>query len=278
MSGMKAIRVATAAVVLLFAPAAAEETSPVREMMIVSGMVEEFADLGETFRAGFLQSAAQYGLPSETAKEFGDVAARRMDGEDYLAEIEAGLELTLTPDEVAAIAAFYRTPLGVRLKQADVASSTPEAQLEIQARRAEILAELEADPERLEFARAFEKELRAAELSATIAVSVARSIVIGAAQSDSRLANSDALAAVEGQLTAMRGRIVEDMRESLVATLGWSYRDFTDEELATYADFLKSDASRAAYAVIFEVTHRFASERSRKIGEEFGALMRQKKT
>ncbi|MGH6925318.1 MAG: hypothetical protein ACRED5_16435 [Propylenella sp.] len=271
-----AVGAASIALLLLSAPAVSQDGSPVREMMAVSGMTEQFVDLGETFAAGIRQSAAQTAMPPEIAEDFAAIAARVVDGKAFLGDLEAGFLDALSP-EIAAVTAFYLSPLGQRLKQAEVASSTPEAQLEIEATRSDLRAVLEGDPERLALAKALDEDLLASELSATTAVSIAQAMMVGAAQS-APVRDPNRLAEMERQLAAAHGQIVGEMRELLLASFAWIYRDFTNEDLGVYAEFTRSDAARAVCAVIFEVTNDFMIARSRKVGEEFGALMRQKRT
>jgi hypothetical protein len=274
---VSAIGAASIALALLSAPAASQDASPVREMMAASGMTEQFADLGETFAAGIRQSAAQTAMPPEIAEDFAAIAARLVDGKAFLSDLESGFSDTLLREEIAAITAFYLSPLGQRLRQAEVAGSTPESQLEIDANRSELRAALDSDPERLALAKALDEALLASELSATTAVSVAQAVLVGAAES-APVQDPGALADMERQLASMHGQIVEEIRELLLASFAWVYRDFTNEDLGTYVDFVLSGAARAASAVIFEVSHDFMGARSRQVGEEFGALMRQKRT
>lgn len=278
MAGFRLMGAVLFALALHCLPASAQNDSPVREMMAVSGMVEQFADLGENFRAGILQAAGQTAMPPDVVNDLADIASRQVDGTAYLRALEVGLEATLSADEIAAVTAFYSSPLGQRVKEAEVANSTIEAMTELESRREEIRAELDKDPRRLALAQALDEALLASELSATVAGAVARAMLVGAVEALPPSGNPEALAAIERQLESMHGQTVEQMREALLVTYAFMYRSISDDDFAAYAEFLKTDAARAAYAAVFEVTSNFMTERAQQIGKEFGALLRQKKT
>lgn len=274
---LRAVPAAVFALALFGMPAGAEEPSPVREMMVVSGMVGQFAGLGESARAGVLQSGEQAQMPRALVQGLADIVARRVDGQEFLDSLEVGLEETLSADETAAVTAFYRTPLGERVREVEVAAASVDAQMEIDARRSELRAELEKDPERLAFARSIDEGVFASELSATVVTNIARAMLIGTAQAEGGV-DPGALAAVDRRMTAMHGAVVEQMRELLLATFAWTYRDVSNADLEAYAAFLETPASRAVYATMFEVTDNYLTGQSRKIGADFGALIRQKRT
>jgi hypothetical protein len=279
MRRVKATRNLLLAVALIMpVSAAGAEDSPVREMMEVSGMVEQFSDLGENFRAGAMQSAGQSGLPTDLVDGLADIVVRHMDGEAFLQELEAGLELTLSADEAEAITAFYRSPLGERVKEAEVANSTSEALAEMEARRAEMRAVLDEDPTRLALATSIDEILLSSEMSATMAAAVARAMLVGAVEAAPAPVDQNALAAVEQKLTELHGQLVAGMRERLLTSFAFVYRELSNEELASYVEFLKTDPARAAYAAVYEVTGNFMSEQAELVGREFGTLIRQKKT
>ncbi len=280
MKGLKAAgSLLLAAALMAPASAGAEEApSPVRAMMIVSGMVEQFSDFGETFRAGISAAATQSpGLPPDLVEALGDIGARVMDGEAFVDDLEVELEATLSPGEIEDFAAFYRTSFGQRIRQVELANSTPDVQLEIEHDRAALRAELERDPERLALAEDVDRTHHTSELAATTTVSMMRALAIGMVEGAGQ-GGPEVLAAVDAKIEQMHAPIVAHMHEVMLAIIARTYRDLSNEELAEYVEFLNTESVRAVCAALSEAESNFMTVRSRQIGEEFGALIRQKKT
>src|SRR5687767_5346416 len=98
--------------VLLGAPAAAAQDSPVRAMMEQSGMVEQFADLGQTMSLGILQAGQQHPtMPPDAAEALADMAAHQFDGQRFLQKVETVLADTLSAAEIEVVDDFYASEL-----------------------------------------------------------------------------------------------------------------------------------------------------------------------
>jgi hypothetical protein len=279
MIGLRATRTMFLAATLLCAPAHAAEQSAVREMMVEAAIVAQFEDFGERFRSQLLRTApAQSDIPGEFVGEFAEIGGRVMNGERFLDDLEVALAELLTAEEVSAISEFYHTPLGRKVGQAETAGARVEAEAEMEAQRTEILARLKENPERLALARRADEVLLMSELTATMTTSMMRALVVGGLQSGPRGADADTVAMVEQQVAALHAPLVERFREDVLLFFGWIYRDLSGEELAAYVDFLESEVARSVYAGFFVAVSDLMNVRAGRIGEEFAAVMEQKRT
>jgi hypothetical protein len=266
---------------IVLAPAAYadDHRAAVSAMMEQSGLRGQFANLGDAFRLGITQDTGdrQDAFPAEQLAALADIGERSFKDPSFLEDIESALAETLSAEEIAAVSAFYTTSLGQRIKAAEVAASTAEAQLEIDARRAELRAELEREPERLRIFQSIDDLLHTSEISTTTAVSIARTLWTSILESQSQGLAPEALAALDQAVEAIYPQMLADTREYIIASSAWTYRNLSLEEIRTYADFLQTDEARAAYAALQAGLGEAMEKRGREIGRAFADLLKQQK-
>jgi len=148
----------------------------------------------------------------------------------------------------------------------------------VQSRLSEYRAQLDGEPERLAVFRDIDANLKVTELSASMALSVILAIAAGAIESQPQGSSPEMLAAVEERVRAMYPSLLEQMRDQILGSLAWTYRDVSVEDLTAYADFLQSDSAKAVYAAVNSTMSETLEAGARKIGEEFGVFLRQKRT
>jgi hypothetical protein len=266
---------------LLLAPAARAEDNraAVSVMMEQSGLRGQFANLGDAFRLGIAQDVGdrEDAFPAEQLSALADIGERSFEHPSFLEDIEAALAESLSAGEIAAVSAFYATPLGQRIKAAEVAASTAEAQLDIEARKAELRAELERDPERLRIFQNIDELLHTSEISTTMAVSIARTLWTSILEGQTQGLAPDALTSLDQAVEAIYPQMLAHTREYILASSAWTYRDLSLEEVRAYADFLQTDEARAAYAALQSGLGDAMEKRGREIGRAFADFLKQRK-
>jgi Uncharacterized protein conserved in bacteria (DUF2059) len=263
---------------LTIIPAAAQEAGPIRTMMERSGMVEQYSHYGETFRADFMRMGAADGeIPAELLPHFADVVGEAMDGQRLLREMESSLTETLSPDDAAALTAFYETELGARIREAEIAGSASAVGPDAEQRLAAARAAIASDPERSHLYRRMDDALFASELSTTIAMGLMEAFKIGILQSQEHEASADMLDALEAELSAIREDLLPGMREAIIAVYALMYKDIPIGDLREYVTFLETDAARANYAAIFEAWAGIMESRGREIGAGLVEVLKQKR-
>jgi hypothetical protein len=272
------LRGALLCALLTIIPAAAQEAGPIRTMMERSGMVEQYSHYGETFRADFMRMGAADGeIPAELLPHFADVVGEAMDGQRLLREMESSLTETLSPDDAAALTAFYETELGARIREAEIAGSASAVGPDAEQRLAAARAAIASDPERSHLYRRMDDALFASELSTTIVMGMMEALKIGILQSQEHEASADMLAALEAELSAIREDLLPDMREAIIAVYALMYKDIPIGDLREYVTFLETEAARANYAAIFEAWAGIMESRGREIGAGLVEVLKQKR-
>ena len=200
-----------------------------------------------------------------------------MDGERFLREVQADLAESLSNEEVAAMSAFYGTPLGDRIKRAEIAGSEQAAQARVQARAAELLAELERDPERLGLYDRMDEALLTTELTATLVSTLLYASAAGGLEAQNRGAGPEALDRLRQSMAGMRTVLLPMMRQQVFASLADTYGPISIEDLAAYVEFIETEEARAVYSAFFAATNEIIEDRSREAGRQFAVYMKQKK-
>ena len=271
MQSLRALRALLVIGALLAPPAAAEENPAVRAMMEQSGMIEEAANLGEAVTLLVRQEAQEDPVMTQDAAEaFAEIAVDAFDGERLLEELETVLADTLSAGEIQAFTEFYATPLGTRIRAAEVATTTGESMARIEAREAELLAELERDLERLAIARTVDELLHFSEVGASVVLTALEGLEGGFA--------SDMPAELASEPLPEHSELVQSLRDGFLADFAETYREIPLDDLRAYAKFLETDAARATHAAILVATTNFLEAAGRDLGRGIAAYMKQKKT
>ena len=265
---------------VIVAPVArgSEQPSAVRAMMDASGMVEQFGSIGEKFRNGVLQAGQpQQQLPAEHLQSLADLVGRAMDGGDLLNRIEAALGDALSPEQVQAVLSFYQSPLGARIKEAELNASRQAEHADLNAMAPAIRAELDKDPARLAVYREMDDALFATKITVTMLQGMMRAMFMGILEAQPNVGPEQREAALE-RLAKQSDAMVSKLQDRVIIGLARTYRDAPLTDLKEYLNFLRTDAARAASAVVFAEMSGFLEERGRRVGSEFSALLRQKRT
>jgi hypothetical protein len=245
----------------------------VRALMERSGMVAQLSEEADQIRESFPKQI-QGQFPPDLIKPMTEVVVAAWDGQKLLDAVEAAYADALTPDDLKAANAFIDSPLGQRVVKAETDGESIAAWDEIESKRADLVAGLEADKERMAIVQRIDKVLRATDASATIMLSLVRATVIGGAGSN----DPETLDRIEQVIKAMRPQMIAENRSYVLASFARVYRDFSLEELAAYADYLETDTARTINGLFFAVANEHYTAAGEKIGEGMGALLRQKRS
>jgi hypothetical protein len=129
-------------------------------------------------------------------------------------------------------------------------------------------AELERDPERLRMFQEMDELLHASEISTSTAMSIARTLWAGPGRPKPRV-SVDALALS----TSFRSASTQMLAKCAIhaGLIGWTYRDFSIEEVRTYTDSAH-DAARAYLRCAAGGPERGYGEAGLEIGRAFARL------
>jgi hypothetical protein len=176
--------------------------------------VEQYAEVDDSFRDGILRSgSADPTFSPEHLKAFADIAYRAMEDGRLLKEVEVALVDELTDAQVQAVRDFYTSPIGQRLKRAEIASSGAAIQAEIDANLSELRADLDRDPKRLALAQQFDEVTFASKIGASLMATLSSAMLAGALEVQQTGLTLEDLPDLRDQISSMRSELEKELRD-----------------------------------------------------------------
>jgi hypothetical protein len=189
-------------------------------------------------------------------------------------EFRLALDGKVTEAGLDSVLAFYKSPLGVRLKALEKESQTADAQAKIAKMAGRLLERLKNEPRRAEVLTLIDGSLRLTELSTDTAFNLGRAMAIGMAAADPKTTAlvPAAIEAIDSDMQEARPAIIAEVKVTLVPFMAYTYREATIGELRQYLVFASSPAGKSYYGAVEPAVNQVLV----KAGEEFGhALMKE---
>lgn len=209
--------------------------------------------LYESFARG-LSEELQAQAPSDEIAAALEIAVGAFAPAPLLAETDRRMAELLTPAEDAELRVYFGTAVGARILDLERAALSPEAVEEQMARTPEFLAAYGDDPERAALLDTLIETTQAVDfnnafLTVTYEGLLRGSLVGqgGAQGGGPRVDERDIKALVDSQLGAVRAQ----MGALVKASVAFTYRDASIDELRDYVGFLKGGAGRLYAAAVF---------------------------
>jgi hypothetical protein len=269
-----------AIVIVILAGLAAEAKSPDRlsEFIKLSGLDTAFDHLAAQVKLSMKQALPNSPLPAADQQKMLAAVDPAADAafapetlkHDFLLAIDG----KLSNADLGKLIAFLKSPLGARMTALEQASRSPNKQIRIRKMAGELLEQLKNDPERAKLLEHMDRSLRLTEIATDIALNLGRASAIGMAAADERTAalSDDAIAAMDAALQRMRPAMTQQVKEQILLSMTYTYRDASVPELRQYLKFLTSPAGKKLYGVLMPAMNTVLT----KAGGEFGhALMRE---
>ena len=213
----------------------------VNEVLELSGARAQLAGLAASLGSGYLLPR-RHQLDARDGARVAGIIAQHFAPERFYVAIHDEMGRRVEREQLDAMAAWFRSPLGRRVSELEVAASKPEAAPAAVA-FAERLKSSPASPARLELVQRLDwvtgTSTDTAELALVIARSGARASATATA-ADRRIR----IGLVERRVEEMRGEMGTMMSSMALAHMLYVYSPLTDAELKTYVDFLASPAGR----------------------------------
>lgn len=181
----------------------------------------------------------------------------------------------LSPAEMMAAEDFYRSDLGKRVVAEEIAGSSKAGQ-EAMARDAlAVMEKLEAEPARKVALKALSAAAQIDDMSITIALNVARAMMIGLASaqtSGQRMTMEDINQAIE----QMRTQTTQEMAALTALSMAYVYRNVSIADLGSYEAFMRTPAGakfidevmKGLDAVISQASLAFGKALAVELGRE----------
>src|SRR5262249_34863632 len=142
--------------------------------------------------------------------------------------------------------------LGARMTALEKASQGASAQGQVAEMAPQLLQLLKTDRERAEALKQMDSSLRLTEMAADIAFNAGRAVAVGMAAADEKTAAlpDEAIAAIDPALQKMRPALTAQLREQIMLSLAFTYRDASIPELRQYLVFLTSPVGKKYYGAV----------------------------
>jgi len=212
----------------------------VDEVLELSGARAQLAGLAASLGSGYLLPR-RHQLDARAGARVAGIIAQYFAPERFYVAIHDEMGRLVAREQLDAMAAWFRSPLGRRVSELEVAASKSEAAPAAVA-FAERLKSSPASPARLELVQRLDWVTGVSTDTAELALVIARSGARASATASDRRIR---IGLVERRVEEMRGEMGTMMSSMALAHMLYVYSPLTDAELKTYVDFLASPAGRA---------------------------------
>ena len=116
-----------------------------------------------------------------------------------------------------------------------------------------------------------DRSMRLTENATEIGISVGRAAAIGmaAARQGTGTLSAEVIRAIDAELQKMRPEVMGQLKQQMILSMAYTYRDATIEELQQYLKFLNSPVGKKLYEVSLAAMNKVLA----KAGGEFGRAM-----
>jgi hypothetical protein len=257
---------ALVALALALAPALALAQDPagaqldrVLQLVQANAQLDALAPLFEAQAAAFRGQ-----LPPEAAARL-DAAAKRAAAPAIVRPpFKALYQRNLDAGALAGIEAFYDSPLGHRVADAEARASTPEGMAQLSS----YLATLRSVPpgeRRTELAQRFARASQSSEISMRVQLGAMRAVASAArllGPPESRVSQEQ----LDAQIAAARAELEKKVPGQTVSTLLYVHQSLTTRELERYVEFVEAPAGAWLYGQFVPALDAALDAASRELG------------
>lgn len=238
-------------------PAEVPPEKLVEELLTVSGVRKSFDQIPEKVLQGAQRSSAKPNDPAVVAA-VEKIMQEAFRSERFHKRVQASLLKDFERKRVEALLAAFRAPLAKKLVELEGAKQDPQ---EIAA-FAKGLAKNPLPKERIDLVQRLDAVTRAGEITTEIVLTTTRAMVSGATGGDAQK-----MAAFDKQLGAQRGKLAEVLRNAVLVSFAYIYRDVSDADLGEYLKLYEGEDGKW----LMERITTGMIEEFRSAGEEAGS-------
>jgi hypothetical protein len=248
------------------------------ELMQLTGLDNTFDQVGPGIKLGMKQALPaapmSAGFRDKVLAGMEPATDKAFAPETLRSEFRLAMDGKLTNADLDRLFAFHKSPLGARMTAMEKASQGANARGQLAQMAAGLLQGLKDDPKRAEVLLQMDSSLRLTEMAVDIAFNTGRAVAVGMAAADERTAAlaDEAVTAIDTALEKMRPSMTAQLKEQILLSLAFTYRDASIPQLREYIVFLTSPLGKKYYGAVVPAMNKVLV----KAGGEFGhALMRE---
>lgn len=249
----------------------AEPARNMAELVHASGVDVSYGSLGNVMADG----AAAAGIGIDEAAAWRRAALAAFDGGLVVDQIVRALEVRHSIEDFAAAAAFFDSPLGRRVTQAENAAQKDPDDERVAREGAEILNRLIAeDPARMALYQRMvdDSGLIDTALASTMSMNLA---MVNGMQASGLMPFTMSQDEIVAMLNAQRDAIAAELQRAVYLQAAFTYVDISDLDMNAYADFLTGEVGLSFYAALNVAISAVLGDRAHDFGEIFAELLQE---
>ncbi|QSP94707.1 DUF2059 domain-containing protein [Marinobacter salinisoli] len=245
--------------------------APSAQQVLTASPIDDIvAHYPAMMKQGIEDGLARVGqMPPMVTATIGQVVSHSFRDADIEQQIVANLENNLTPDQLASVHDWYKTPVARKIAEAEIAASAPSVWKEIQAQGPE-LSKKYRNTERSRMFERYDRAARATEsaVDTTIAVQLGLATAMSAF-SPGAMSQQELRQAIENQRSTLRGVVGQQVFDSYLYT----YEDISTQEMSLYLDFLESAPGAAFSKTVTSSIQQAISEPIESVSSQMVRLL-----
>jgi hypothetical protein len=212
----------------------------VAEILDLSGVRAQLPSLAGSLGAEYLPRPGQ--LDARDGARVARIVGQHFAADRLYAAIHQEFGRSVDREQLNAMAAWFRSPLGRRITALEIAAAKPEAAPEIAAFAAS-LKKSPATAARLELVQQLDWVTGTSDDTTALALAIAGSVARAAAVATPAERRPRA-GLVDRRVEEMRGQMATGIGETVLTQMLYVYSPLTDAELKAYVEFLASPQGR----------------------------------
>ena len=274
---MKHLRRLPLFLVMVFASSAVMATGAtegsIDSLMELSGLNKQIEAIPAGITGGIksgLQQGAQ--LSKEQYTQIETAAFQAFQPEKISAAISSKLMQTLSEAETQKLLSWYRSDLGKKITQAEAQASKPAAYQAMVNQAKSLLA----DKERVNMALRIDKLVNASEMSLEFQKSTATAVYTSLVKAKQPEKPVD-IEAFNAQLAKEEPKLLQQVKQFVVLSFVYTYKDIADADMEQYLDFLAQPETRKFNDNAIGAMQRVLSDSVKEMGEPLGKIFTAKR-
>lgn len=253
---------------------ASADTALNRELIKKAGIEAVVVQIPDAMAAGVQQLEQQGIKVDDKFRNAWAKASKTAFRTDRIIEaISKNLE-KLTEQERRGLIAYYDTPAGNRIRTLEEKASTAEAQAEIVAYGQKFMADPK-NGERVKLYQQIDEATNASAVGTELGMRMAHTTAIGMANATKGSLNVDT-ALLEKQIEAQRPQMTQQMKQTMLLSSAYTYRDLPVAEIKAYLKFLKAPATQKFTAIVLKSLSNELIAQGRTFATELGKVFKRK--
>jgi hypothetical protein len=180
----------------------------------------------------------------------------------------------LTDQERRSLIAYYDTPAGKLIRVLEEKASTAEAQAEIAAYAPKFMADPKS-AERVKLYQQIDEATNASAVGTELGMRMAHITAIGMANAAKGTLNVDT-AQLEKQIESQRPQMAQQMKQTMMLSSAYTYRELSVAEIKAYLKFLKMPATQKFTMIVLKSLSNELIVQGRTFATELGKIFKRK--